>query len=58
MANNYKNVKLDLTATTVTTLYTAPAATQSIFKSILVSNDSGSDDTVTLTITDSYLEIT
>jgi hypothetical protein len=53
MANNYKNVKLDLTATTVTTLYTAPAATQSIFKSILVSNDSGSDDTVTLTITNS-----
>ena len=53
MANNYKNVKLDLTATTVTTLYTAPAAIQSIFKSILVSNDSGSADTITVTITDS-----
>lgn len=53
MANNYKNAKLDLTTTNITTLYTAPAATQAIFKSILVSNDSGSDDTITLTITDS-----
>jgi len=53
MPNNYKNVKLDLTATTVTTLYTAPAATQSIFNSILVSNDSSSADTITITITNS-----
>ena len=53
MANNYKNVKLDLTATTVTTLYTAPAATQSIFKSLLVSNDSSSASTITITITNS-----
>ena len=42
MANNY-----------ITTLYTAPSATQTIVKSILVSNDSGSQDTITLTITDS-----
>jgi|TARA_R110000796_G_scaffold130749_1_gene246423 hypothetical protein len=53
MANNYKNSKVDLTATTVTTLYTAPAATQAIVKSILVSNDTGSETTLTLTITDS-----
>ena len=53
MANNYKNSKVDLTTTNITTLYTAPSATQTVVKSILVSNDSGSDDTVTLTITDS-----
>jgi len=51
MANNFKNAKLDLTATSVTTLYTAPTATQGIFRSILVSNDSGSADTITLTLT-------
>jgi len=53
MANNYKNAKVDLANTNVTTLYTAPAAHTGIFKSILVSNDSGSSDTITLTITDS-----
>ena len=53
MANNYKNSKVDLTNTNVTTLYTAPSATTAIVKSILVSNDSGSEDTITLTITDS-----
>ena len=53
MANNFKNVKVDLTSTSITTLYTAPAAHNSVFKSIIVSNDSGSDDTITLTITDS-----
>jgi hypothetical protein len=51
MANNYKNAKLDLTATTVTTLYTAPSATTSIVKSILVSEDSGNADTITVTVT-------
>ena len=51
MANIYKNAKVDLTATSVTTFYTAPAAKVAIFKSILVSNDSGSDDTITLTLT-------
>lgn len=53
MANNYKNAKVDLTSTGVTTLYTAPTATTAIFKSILVSEDSGNADTITLTITDS-----
>ena len=51
MANNYKNSKLDLTTTNITTLYTAPAATQTVMKSILVSTDSGSADTITLTLT-------
>ena len=51
MANNYKNAKLDLTATSVTTLYTCPAAKTTIVKSILVSEDSGNADTITVTIT-------
>jgi|TARA_R110000823_G_scaffold50425_1_gene126467 hypothetical protein len=51
MANNFKNAKLDLTTTDVTTLYTAESATTAIFRSILVSNDSGSGDTITLTLT-------
>ena len=53
LANNYKNAKVDLTTTDVTTLYTAPTATTAIFKSILVSDDSGSGDTITLTLTNS-----
>ena len=52
MANNYKNAKVDLTTTNVTTVYTCPAATTAIVKSILVSEDSGNADTVTVTITD------
>ena len=51
MANVYKNAKLDLTTTNVTTLYTCPAAKTAVFKSILVSEDTGSADTVTATIT-------
>ena len=53
MANNYKNAKVDLTTTGVTTLYTCPTATTAVFKSILVSEDSGNADTITVTITDS-----
>ena len=52
MPNNYKNAKKDLTSTDVTTLYTCPVATTSIVKSILVSEDSGNADTITITITD------
>jgi len=51
MAHTYKNSKVDLTSTSVTTVYTVPTATTSIVKSILVSDDSGSGDTITLTIT-------
>lgn len=51
MPNSYKNALLDLTSTDVTTLYTVPSATSTIFKSILVSDDSGSGDTITLTLT-------
>ena len=52
MPNVYTNAKKDLTSTSVTTLYTAPALTVSIVKSILVSEDSGNADTITVTITD------
>ena len=52
MANTFINKKVDLTATSVTTLYTIPNATTSIVKSILVSEDSGNADTLTATITD------
>ena len=50
--NVYVNAKKDLSSTSVTTLYTAPALTTGIVKSILVSDDSGSGDTITVTITD------
>ena len=53
MANNFKNAKADLTSTGNTTIYTCPTATQSIIKSILISNDSGSSDTIDITLTDS-----
>lgn len=48
------NAKLDLTTTNATTLYTAPATADfnaSVVNSIIVSNDSGSSDTITLTVT-------
>jgi hypothetical protein len=43
MANRYKNSKVDLTTTNLTTLYTVPAETVSIVKSFLVSNDDASN---------------
>lgn len=52
MANTYVNAKVDLTGTGVTTLYTCAALTTGIVKSILVSEDSGNADTITVTLTD------
>jgi hypothetical protein len=52
MASFYKNAKLDLTTTGATVLYTAPAATTAVFKSLLVADDSGSTSTITVTLTD------
>ena len=52
MANVYVNAKKDLTTTSATTLYTAPSLTTGIVMSILVSEDSGNADTITVTITD------
>ena len=51
MANSFKNAKVDLTTTNATTLYTVPSATTTIVKSILVSEDSGNADTITVTLT-------
>ena len=48
------NAKLDLTTTDVTTLYTAPSGADfnaSVVNSILVSEDSGNADTITVTLT-------
>ena len=52
MANIFVNKKKDLTSTDITTLYTVPSATTAVIKSILVSEDSGNADTITVTITD------
>ncbi len=52
MANTFVNKKTDLTSTSATTLYTVPSATTAVVKSILVSEDSGNADTITVTITD------
>ena len=52
MANSFVNKKIDLTTTSATILYTVPSATTAVIKSILVSEDSGNADTITVTITD------
>ena len=52
MKITYKNSKVDLTTTNLTTLYTCPNATTAVVSSILVSNDSSSQDTITVSITD------
>ena len=52
LANTFVNKKKDLTSTSATTLYTVPTATTAVIKSIIVSDDSGSGDTITVTITD------
>jgi pyridoxal/pyridoxine/pyridoxamine kinase len=51
MANTYTNAKVDLTSTSATTLYTCASATTAIVKSIIVSEDSGNADTITVTLT-------
>ena len=51
MANIYKNELVDLTTTDNTTIYTTPASSRAIIKSILVSEDAGSGSTITFTIT-------
>ena len=52
MANTFINKKADLTTTSATTLYTVPSATTSVIRSILVSEDSGNADSITITLTD------
>ena len=57
MANSFKNKKVDLTTTDLTTLYTVPSATTTVVKSILVSEDAGSGSTITITLVDSSSNI-
>ena len=51
MANSFVNKKIDLTSTSATTLYTVPTATTAVIKSILVSEDTGNADTITVSLT-------
>ena len=53
MANSFKNKKVDLTTTDLTTLYTVPSATTTVVKSLLVSEDAGSGSTITITLVNS-----
>ena len=52
MANTYKNVKVDFSDTDEETVLTTPVGSTNIIKSMLVTEDSNSADTITLTITD------
>ena len=53
MANIYKNSKLSLTSSGVNTLYTVPANSRAIVKSLLVSEDAGSGANITVTLVNS-----
>ena len=53
MANKFINKKLNLTTTDNTTLFTVPDFTQSVIRSILVSEYAGSGSSITVTLTDS-----
>ena len=53
MANNFKNKKVDLTTTDLTTLYAVPSATTTVVKSLLVTEGAGSGSTITITLVDS-----
>ena len=57
MANVFTNAKKDLTTNSVTTVYTVPASTTGIVKSIIVSEDSGNADSITLTLTDASANV-
>ena len=48
----YLNAKKDLTSNSATDIYTCPSKTIAILDSIVVSEDSGNADTITLTIID------
>ena len=48
----YLNAKKDLTSNSATDIYTCPSKTIAILDSIVVSEDSGNADTITVTLTD------
>tara|TARA_R100001015_G_C4491655_1_gene69040 strand:+ start:244 stop:576 length:333 start_codon:yes stop_codon:yes gene_type:complete len=53
MANIYKNEKVSLTTTTLTVLYTVPANSRSIVKSLNVAEDAGGAAVVKVTLVNS-----
>jgi len=57
VANIYRNAKVDLTTTDNTTLYTSPSNSRAIIKNILVSDDSGSGDSINVTLTNASAAI-
>ena len=57
MANDFINKKNDLTSTDLTTVYTVPSFKTAVVRSILVSDDSGSGDTNTVTLVDASSNI-
>jgi len=57
VANVYKNAKVDFTTTDNTTVYTVPSNSRAILKNILVSDDSGSGDSITATLTNASAAI-
>ena len=57
MANVYKNAKVDFTTTDNTTVYTSPSNSRAIIKSILVSEDSGNADSISITLTDASANV-
>ena len=57
MANIYRNAKVDFTTTDNTTVYTSPSNSRAILKSILVSEDSGNADSISVTLTDASANV-
>ena len=57
MANIYRNAKVDFTTTGNTTVYTSPSNSRAIIKSILVSEDSGNADSISVTLTDASANV-
>ena len=57
MANVYKNAEVDFTTTDNTTVYTSPSNSRAIIKSILVSEDSGNADSISVTLTDASANV-
>jgi len=57
MANTFKNAVAN-DVTTVTTVYTAPGATTATVVGLVIANDSGSDTTATVEVTDDSAAVT
>ena len=53
MANNYKNVKTDLSTTNLTSILTVPTGSTYIIKSIIISEDTGSTPSIDITLVES-----